>query len=136
MLLLSDLVGALSGNMPTGWVVSTTDLERWIKTAVRFYCGYADLVNDPLDTDGIHTAIDATDNITGDQDFELTPSEWAIIQPLFMLYVERQNAMDLEASRAMGLEVYGRSVAEVQTDIKELQERMPHDAFSEMPQTV
>lgn len=52
-----------------------------------------------------------------DADTELTVGEWAIIRPLFALYVERENAMRLEASRALGLEVYGRMASEVTQDI-------------------
>jgi hypothetical protein len=64
------------------------------------------------------------------QDIELTFSELALIRPLFRLYVELENATHLEASRAMGLEAYGRSVAEITSDIKEAEAEMQHKAFS------
>lgn len=47
----------------------------------------------------------------------LTQSEWAIVRPLFILYVERENAIYLEASRSLGVDVYGRSASEVAQDI-------------------
>lgn len=64
-----------------------------------------------------------------DQTF-VTVGEWACIQPLFTLYVEKENAMRLEASRAMGIEVYGRSVGEIAQDISREEEGMPQKAFS------
>jgi hypothetical protein len=60
----------------------------------------------------------------------LTPGEWAIIKPLFTLYVERESAMHLEASRGLGVDVYGRSVAEVQGDITLMEtETLPAKSF-------
>lgn len=62
---------------------------------------------------------------------ELTVGEWSLIRPLFVLYVERENAMLLEASRAAGLEVFGRSVSEVAQDITMMEnETLPSRAFS------
>lgn len=60
----------------------------------------------------------------------VTVGEWSCIQPLFTLYVEKENAMRLEASRAMGIEVYGRSVGEIAQDISREEEGMPQKAFS------
>lgn len=47
----------------------------------------------------------------------ITQSEWATIRPLFLLYVERENAMYLESARVQGVDVYGRSSAEIAQDI-------------------
>lgn len=55
------------------------------------------------------------DLITGDT--VLSVGEWAIVRPLFVLYVERENAIRLESSRVMGGDPYGRSVAEVAGEI-------------------
>lgn len=66
-----------------------------------------------------------------DENTEVTVGEWAIIRPLFVLYAERENAMLLEASRAAGLEVYGRVVSEIAQDISMLEnETLPNKAFS------
>jgi hypothetical protein len=46
-----------------------------------------------------------------------------------MLYVERENAVYLEASRGMGLDVYGRSVAEITGDITNFEMELPKLAF-------
>lgn len=65
-----------------------------------------------------------------DADVELTVGEWAIISPLFSLYVEKENAIRLEASRGMGTDPYGRSVAEVAGDIERQEnEVIPAKAF-------
>lgn len=49
---------------------------------------------------------------------EITDGEWFVIRPLFLLYVERENARALEASRQLGVEVYGRTVDQVEADIR------------------
>jgi hypothetical protein len=64
-------------------------------------------------------------------DTDLTDGEWALIRPLYMLYIEKVNAVALEASRTLGVEVYGRAVSEIQQDIeREEKEHMPRMAFS------
>lgn len=65
-------------------------------------------------------------------DTVLSMGEWALIRPLFVLYTERENAMRLEASRASGLEVYGRAVSEIASDIAfmESPDGLPSRAFS------
>ena len=59
----------------------------------------------------------------------LTPSDWAIIRPLFILYCEREQALLLEASRVMGVDVFGRSSSEVQQDINTAESELPMKAF-------
>lgn len=59
----------------------------------------------------------------------LTLGEWSLVRPLFVLYVEREQGAMLEASRANGIEFYGRSVAEVAADIKDTEDRMSERAF-------
>jgi hypothetical protein len=61
---------------------------------------------------------------------EITPSEWAVIRPLFTLYVEQESATQLEASRGMGIDVFGRSVSEIKQDITAREnDIMPNLAF-------
>lgn len=65
------------------------------------------------------------------EDTEVSVGEWALIKPLFWLYAERENAIRLEASRAAGIEPYGRSVSEVQQDITVMEnETLPQRAFN------
>lgn len=133
---LSEIVAGYMENLPAGLVVSEVDVTRCLKRATRFYCGYATIRSASLAPDGIHTPIDASDSITGTQDFDLNQSEYAIIRPLFELYVELQNATHLEASRGLGVDVYGRSVSEVAQAIQMQEDAMPKQAFYEAPVTV
>jgi hypothetical protein len=67
----------------------------------------------------------------------ISPSEWAIIKPLYMLYVERENARVLETSRQQGVEVYGRDVASIQADIERQEnEVLPRAAFFQPVETI
>jgi len=97
--------------------------------AVNFHSGFADLK--------VHLAIPIADpapeppidypEITALTDISV--SEWAMIRPLFLLYVERETALQLEASRGMGIDVFGRSSSEVQGDIALIESEYPHRAF-------
>lgn len=128
---LTDIVAAYTDNQPAGIVLDEASISRLLKKAVRFYCGYATIRSVELDEGEIHTPIDATDDITGGQDYNLNPSEYAIIRPLFDLYVEAENAMNLEASRGMGVDVFGRQVSEIQQDIRQYEIELPRIAFVE-----
>lgn len=72
-----------------------------------------------------------------DSDTDITDSEWAIIKPLFLLYVERANALALEASRSLGVEVYGRLVDTIENDIQRYEQvDMPRLAFSQQWESI
>ncbi|MEY2875797.1 MAG: hypothetical protein RLZZ373_3168 [Pseudomonadota bacterium] len=62
-------------------------------------------------------------------DTDLTNGEASLICPLGNLYCERANALRLEASRAMGVEFYGRSVSEIAGAIVEAEAGMNRAAF-------
>jgi hypothetical protein len=64
-----------------------------------------------------------------DSTVALTTSEWAIIQPLFNAYVDHENALRLEASRGLGLDVFGRSVSELAGAITQIEAELPRKAF-------
>lgn len=133
---LSELVAGYIDNAPVGMMLDRPFVERCLKNAVRFYCGYAKLKADALAPDQIHDPIDAANSIDGAQDFELNPSEYAIIRPLFELYVEHENAMQLEASRGLGVDVFGRPVSEIQQDINQREQELPMAAFMEPVETI
>lgn len=59
---------------------------------------------------------------------EISVSEWALIRPLFLLYIERENSIQLEASRGLGVDVYGRSSSEIAGDITQMEASLPHTA--------
>jgi hypothetical protein len=72
-----------------------------------------------------------------DAQTDITPSEWSIIKPLYMLYVERENARVLETSRQQGVEVFGRDVASIQGDIERQEiEVLPRLAFFQPVETL
>jgi hypothetical protein len=121
--------------LPNGIVLSQTEIERNFIKAVRFYCGYAALTDSEL-ADGIHSDFGSDIEVKGCTDRDITFSELAIIRPLFDLYVELENALNLEASRGEGLEMWGRASSEVQADIREMEMDMPRKAFMEPPFTV
>jgi hypothetical protein len=105
--------------------------------AVNFYSGYGALAthlaipiaDPPPDLPAPYPAITSAT--------EITPSEWAVIRPLFMLYVELESATQLEASRGMGIDVFGRSVSEIKQDIAMREnDVMPNRAFSQVITTI
>lgn len=63
------------------------------------------------------------------EDTMVSPSDWAIIRPLFLLYCEREQALMLESSRVMGVDVFGRSSSEVLQDINTAEAELPQKAF-------
>lgn len=98
---------------PTSNMMDEDVLMAQAIAATRFYAGYG--------------ALSHRGDI--DENTPLSLSEWAIIKPLFVLYVEREQAAYLEASRTFGAEVFGRSVSEVSADIAQYQADMPKKAF-------
>jgi len=58
-------------------------------------------------------------------------SEWALIRPLFLLYIERETAFYIESTRGFGVDVFGRSTSEVAGEIIALEAELPRRAFSQ-----
>ncbi|WP_320153044.1 hypothetical protein [uncultured Tolumonas sp.] len=85
--------------------------------ATRFYAGFASLESPPTDGAEIAGLV------------ELSVSEWAEIRPLFVLYVERETALQIEATRGMGADVFGRSTSEVGAEISQLEADFPRRVF-------
>lgn len=121
---ISVLVNQYMAVLPIGCVLTEEQVERSLRDAIRQYCGHADLVC------GQEVNGQALTGETAEQDVELSASELSIIKPLWLLYMERENSIALEASRSMGAELFGRSVAEVQMSILEYETRLPQLAFS------
>ncbi|ASF45211.1 hypothetical protein [Methylovulum psychrotolerans] len=86
--------------------------------AVGFYAGYAAIASAPDNNQAI------------DADTDVSLSVWAVIRPLFLLYVERETALQLEASRMQGIDVFGRSVSEITAEIASIEDGLPYKAFS------
>lgn len=107
---------------PAGNLLDEVAVLAQAVAAVRFYSGYAALA--------AHAGVSPAPEISGDT--VISVSEWAIIRPLFMLYIEREQSLQLEATRHMGLDVFGRSSSEVQGDINQVELSMPHLASMQM----
>lgn len=148
---LSELITEFTSVRRPGWLVmADPELAQFGLEAVRFYAAYGDIkslsnsdvlpgAGDTLPSTPVTVVpslpIKRLELIT--ETVELTPGEWAVIRPLFILYVERENALRLEASRANGLEVYGRSVGEVSADIaRQEEEIIPAKAFVYAAETI
>lgn len=81
--------------------------------AISFYAGYATMDDDAEITDQI----------------DVTTSEWAEVRPLFILYVERENALQMEATRSLGADPFGRSSSEAANDIAQMEADLPRRVF-------
>lgn len=128
---------------PVGVIISDDNIRGLLIAAVRFYAGYAPLQstleaagvvmkaedackqneNDAAYVNTLTTLTEITD------DTELTAGEWALIRPLFLLFVERETALQLEASRTFGVDPYGRSVSEISQEITQYEHEMAEKAF-------
>jgi|GEM_PF-862636 len=124
---LRELAAIYAQNERAASVVELSIIEALLLSAVRFYLGYAANL-------AYFADLDASEPLT--LDCRLNLSEWAIIKPLFLLYVEREQAIELEASRAFGAELFGRSTSEVNADILQVEAELPRRAFSRQIVTV
>ncbi len=121
---------------PDGNMLDTPGILSQAIAATSFYSGYAELA--------VHLAIAIAcpapipptpyPAITGAT--EISVSEWAVIRSLFMLYVERETALQLEASRGMGIDVFGRSSSEISSDIALYESDLPHRVFCSVVQSI
>jgi len=130
---VADLVDRFTQNeRPVGNLLDDAVILAQAIAATNYYAGYADLET--------HLAIPVTEPLTPYPDIddmtEISVSEWAIIRSLFLLYIEREQALQLEASRGMGIEPFGRSSSEVAGDITQYETELQHRAFFQEVRTV
>ena len=104
---------------PAGNLLDEETVLAQAVAATRFYAGFAAL--------RAHEGAMPAPDIDGDT--AITTSEWALIRPLFLLYAERETALQLEASRGMGIDPFGRSASEIAAEITQAEADMPHRAF-------
>lgn len=118
----------LTGERALSSLLDTPITLSQIVAATKIYAGYAEME--------AHIGVVAPiPEISGT--LEINESEWAVIKPLFILYVEREEAFQLEASRSLGIEPFGRSSSEIGQDIElYITEKMPRLAFSQAIETV
>ncbi|MBY0475393.1 MAG: hypothetical protein K2Q13_10100 [Nitrosomonas sp.] len=110
----------LTAERPVSVVLDPATVLAQAVVAAKFYTGFAELVTN----DVIEPPFPAVTEVT-----ELSNSEWTVIKPLFVLYIERESAIHQEASRGLGLDVFGRSTSEIAQDIANLELNMPMNAF-------
>ena len=118
----------------TGLLLDETECLQRLMEAARFYHGLQPVLAlvELTASEADHPTIDAVKD-----DSKLNAGEWQLIRPLFVLYVERSNAMRLEASRGEGVDAYGRSSSEVAAEISIYEtETLPRKSFVEVPFTV
>lgn len=112
---------------PIGVILSDASICGLLIAAVRFYVGYTNL---SASVDHRTTLEEIT------EETPLTASEWSIIRPLFLLYVERETALQLEATRVMGADPFGRSSSEIAAEIQQVEGEMADKAYVEPYLTV
>lgn len=148
---LADLaVEFYSLSRPAGTVISLEQCQQHAVEAARKYAAYGSLSfyaapppdSSTPDASPTHALVadigrvEYPNKIVVGADCRVTLGEWDLIRPLFVLYFERENARALEASRVLGVEVYGRAVAEIEQDISRAEDALPALAFSQPILTV
>ncbi len=141
---LSSLVEDFaSKERPAGILLSEEQLQALAVSATRMYAGFAPLWENSQktlnpDTGELETIRDLEPISLSaiDSNTELTVSEWAVIRPLFVLYVEYETAINLEASRGMGVEPFGRSSSEIKAEIQQFENELSHRAFVHPVETI
>lgn len=127
-LTLAERVEAfIASERPIGQPLDDAQIMAQALAATRFYHGYAALEGFPGEP--ITEPPCRETDFWLDESILLSDSEWAIIRPLFLLYVERETALMLEASRGLGVDVFGRSTSEIQGDITLYEGELAHKAF-------
>lgn len=114
----------IENSRPIGLVIESEQVVHQAIDALRFYAAYGP----------VQSISSAPGNVPGlealTRETQLTNGEWGMVRPLFILYVERENALHLEASESLGVTVYGRRSAEVTQDITIAEELCRFGAFS------
>lgn len=119
---------ALSVNWVFGLVIDDDKVQELAVAAARQFVAWGDL-------SGVEPGDDELAAVTGV--LLVSAGEWGVIKPLFMLYVERENARALEASRGQGVDVYGRDVNTIESDIRQYEiVDMPRLAFISLPESI
>lgn len=146
---ITELVSEFLAVRAPGWLVlAQPEVEECAVAAARFYAAYGD-IRSLSKSDVLQEAAGADQPRPAPPEVEpellpalpikslalitaatdVSTGEWAVIRPLFFLYTERENAQRLEASRGLGVDVFGRSVSEIAQDISREEEALPAKAF-------
>lgn len=121
---------------PVGTLLTEEKVQALAVAAARMYAAYAPLIaHQKIETDSETNEIETCEVVEFnpleviDGETPLSVSEWGIIRPLFVLYVELETAVHLEASRGMGVDPYGRSSSEIKSEIQQYENELSHKAF-------
>jgi len=123
---LAELAQAyLTRNADSGTFLALPQASACAIDAARYFNGWADIESEPgIDSAAITAAL------------VLNADEATIIEPLFRLLCEEQEALMGEKSRMMGADWSGRSSAEVAQDIAVARDKVAVQAYQEPPFTV
>lgn len=121
---------------PTGLFLSKPNLKELAIQAAKLYSAYGAL-RTHLDIPIAEPAPDPPAEYPEiNENTTLTVSEWGVIRTLFLLYVERETAKQLEASRDSGIDPFGRASSEVSSDITQYEADMPRKCFFREVETI
>lgn len=110
-----------------GLIIADEDVTTQAINAARQYVGWGTIASL-----GDIPALDELDKFT-----DIADGEWSVIKPLAALYIERENARALEASRGVGVDVYGRDVNTIEADIRQYENTdLPRMAFMQLPESI
>jgi len=112
---LSEIVSDfITQQRPTGIIFPVETVLAQALAATRFYAGFCQISTESINE---HT--------------QINDGHWALISPLFLLYLERETALQLEAARGgFGVEPFGRSSSEIANDISQYEADLPGRAFA------
>lgn len=113
---------------PVGVILDFPAIEAQLVCAARYYAAHASI--DSLQNNGVDAGV-WVDSATA-----LNQCEWGLIRPLFYLYIERENAILLEASGTVGVQSYGRQSSEVSQEITQYESTLPQLSFQQPMITV
>lgn len=121
----------LNEERPAGLILEPETVEKLLVKATEIYAAYASLDQHVEQIEANPSAVVSIDLST-----DITWSEYAIIAPLWLLYVEREQSIQIEAGRIMGIELFGRSSSEVSSEIQLKEQELPRLAFCQVAFTV
>ena len=119
-------LGEWAHNMGVSDMLTFDEVNEQAIRACKFASAFVD-IEGLSDTDGNPVVTDGVIDI----DTPLTRFEWALISPLFSLYCQRKVALMLEASRPLQVDVFGRSVGEIDGEIRQLEDDYSRRTYME-----
>lgn len=127
---------------PASNILEEDECLEWLLEAVRKYDAYGSLEHHTIQRQQHAEALASGANpgplalAAIDQQLPLSNSDWAVIDPLWKLYMERERALIIESGRGMGDVGFGRSSSEIAPDITMYENDLHMKAFSMAPFTI